>query len=821
MKRIKNKSIMFILRRELIASIMIFIFGHTYCFGITNTSGLEHEKIKQIESVLEIAIKLADEFFQTINNLIQSSYLTQNNKLYEDISINFKNEHENILIVNNYKQRSLIINRELSNNYSNSNLTYNAISGLISGSTTIFYKGLNFLCNFQKISFNAKYGLPTSGAIIINGVNICFDDVSNKNKNALIKNHVNKIKINLAGLIKKRIEFTILQTAELNNHVNGYGPYNDYTPFNIEDNDSILGGYSRIATIINNIRKQKKENDLPVLLFDSGAFLMGTMYDMVKYESSAIKFLKYMNYDAVNIGDREFDWNPNGLSNLLNNSIKSLGKLDVPFIASNIIFDKSSYNDDNLEMLFKSKNILHNKIINLSDGMKLGVIGIVGKGAKNKTPMAEPISFNHDYSYIQSLVDELKMNGANFIIVLNQSSIGSKGKGEDVDLAINVKGIDLIASGHTHTKTHKELKIDETIIISPGNYGKYLSCIDIKLEYNKHSKKIKNYNYKLIQINDTIVGDKKIQTEMDNYNNVIDSYLHPFNINSKTPISKINFLLEPIPYKENGLENLIADAIRTVATDKAISLHKYDNSKDPTSYSLSIVASGLVRGGLFPGKTGMISVMDVYNLLPLGITPDFKQQKIPGHPLISFYVTAPEIRNICEVAVSIAPLTSYRYYLSFSGIRFKYDETADLFNKVKSVYLCGSTKSINEGGKSDISSNSCNSELNFNDDKTLYRCVTNLYVLRVYKAITKMMFKFGFSIKPKDKDGNFIQIDNLNSLLELRIDNDPTTKKLDELKEWIAVVQFLQKYYPISGQGILYSIYGEGGSGLGRIKKNN
>ena len=78
---------------------------------------------------------------------------------------------------------------------------------------------------------------------------------------------------------------TILQTSDLHNHASGYGPFLDYP-----DEATVVGGYARLATVINSVRGEGNDT----LLLDSGDFLMGTPYDITDV---TLQFFKMMNYD--------------------------------------------------------------------------------------------------------------------------------------------------------------------------------------------------------------------------------------------------------------------------------------------------------------------------------------------------------------------------------------------------------------------------------------------------------------------------------------------------------------------------------------------
>ena len=64
------------------------------------------------------------------------------------------------------------------------------------------------------------------------------------------------------------------------------------------------------------------------------------------------------------------------------------------------------------------------------------------------------------------------------IICLSHSGVTADGKGgwkgEDVELAEKVKGIDVIISGHTHTKLEKPLIVNGIPIVQTGEYGQYV-----------------------------------------------------------------------------------------------------------------------------------------------------------------------------------------------------------------------------------------------------------------------------------------------------------------------------------------------------------
>ncbi len=578
------------------------------------------------------------------------------------------------------------------------------------------------------------------------------------------------------------ISFTVLQTSDVHHHATGYGPQSDYTPLDTTDGDGVLGGYARIAALVQGIRSDAAAREETVLLFDSGDFTMGTIYDLTASDPAAFRFIESLGYDAVTFGNHEFDWGLRGLYNLVEDARQA--GFGVPIVASNLITDPQDPSDDDIEALAAQEAVVASKLIEISSGVTVGVLGVLGPDAESVAPLTEPVAFEHGYAFLQSKVDALRAAGADIVILLSHSGVLVDGTGEDVDIAENVTGIDIIASGHTHTATATELVkgASDTIIIAPGEYGSYLSKLDIR--FSRRQNKIIGHQFELLRVDDTVTGDQTTQEMVLSYQPVITDALSALGVSADTVVSKIGFDLEKRSIQETGFGDLLADAIRRAATD-------LDTAAVP--YDLSVIASGVIRDNIYQGKSGNILFSDVYNALPLGFSP--YGDAAPGYPLMSLYVNAGEIRNICEISASGAPLLGDDYYLNVSGIRYDYNSSNPLFAKVTAVYLSADMNSTVTGPALDLS-----------DTTTLYHVAVNLYLLQMLDLTTA----FGIPVIPKDQLGNPLDPNDYP-----RIDISAAAG-VQELKEWMALNHFLESYYPVSATGIPAAIYGDLGTALGR-----
>lgn len=589
------------------------------------------------------------------------------------------------------------------------------------------------------------------------------------------------------------VEFTILQTSDIHNQASGYGPYLDYTPGDPTDEDGVPGGYARLASLVGQVRVQRNFRSIPVILIDSGDFLMGTIYDITASNPITFRFFEMMRYDAVTLGNHEFDWAPQGLAMLLDAAIGE--GFRVPIVASNTITSDESPDDDALEYFFATGAIVTSKIIDIQGGVKIGLMGLMGPDSDSKAPVAAPVVFNHDYEFIQGRVDDLRNNqGADLVLVMSHGGVKEDGTGDDANLAANVRGVDIIASGHYHTATREAFRMgdSDTIIFSPGEYGTWLSRLDAV--YSISRGRIDEFQFTLIPVDDATPGDPVIMGMVEQFDAAMNESLAPLGVELGTPVSRTDFALEMEPLRETGLGNLCADSIRAASTSLAA-------VNDGNPCQVGVVASGVIRSDIVPGKTGRIAFADIYGVLPLGVSPD-TSQPLPGYPLISVYLTAPDLRNVCEAGVTLSSLLNDGdYFLNFSGIRFDYNPAgAPLLQGVSAIYLAP---------PDDFITASPGEAVDLADTTTLYHVVVDLYALQMLGVVTGL----GLQIVPRDALGNPV---DPSEYMARRIDADPSPG-VQELKAWMALQNYLGSSFPADGTGIPAAVYGEGGIGMGRL----
>ena len=177
-----------------------------------------------------------------------------------------------------------------------------------------------------------------------------------------------------------------------------------------------------------------------VILADAGDYSQGTVYVSVHKGADAVTMMNATGYDVATIGNHEFDY---GYAQLAENMKAAKFKVlcaDVLGADGKTIFDA-------------------NTIIE-KGGVKIGFFGLETPEAQTKAnpKLIEGLKFlagkdgSELYACADAQVKALKEQGADLIVCLSHLGIdGSSEPYTSYDLAKNVKGIDFIIDGHSHS----------------------------------------------------------------------------------------------------------------------------------------------------------------------------------------------------------------------------------------------------------------------------------------------------------------------------------------------------------------------------------
>lgn len=530
----------------------------------------------------------------------------------------------------------------------------------------------------------------------------------------------------------------------------------------VEDGKSqILGGFAKIKTLID---EQKKDNP-DTLLLDAGDFSMGTLIQvMFEEEASEIRMLGMLGFDVTTLGNHEFDYKAKGLANMMNNAVASGDNLPS-MVVCNVDWESmeaAGFTEDQQLLYDAFENYGVEEYIMLErNGVNIAITGVFGKDCFDCVPNC-PLAFEDPVEAVKETVAEIKANeDADMIVCVSHSGTWEEDdKSEDEILAKSVQELDLIVSGHTHTKLEEPIVHGDTYIVSASEYGKYLGSLTMS---QKEDGRWELENYELITVDEWIVPDEAVQNRVDELMGMVESkYLDQFGL-TKNQILATNEIAFPASsatsdlHTEVNLGSLMADAytyaVETFADDK-------------TTVDVAVVPSGTIRDTY---GIGNLTVENVFNSFSLGIGED----GVTGYPLISVYLTGAELKTVAEIDSSISDLmTSARLYTD--GLYWHYNPNRMILNKTTDVYL------INSDGE----------RVELEDDK-LYRVVTDFYSSQMLGGVTDMSYGL-LSIVPKYADGT--PIENYEDAVIMT--------EGQELKAWVAIAKYMQSFEDTDGDGI-------------------
>ena len=570
---------------------------------------------------------------------------------------------------------------------------------------------------------------------------------------------------------------TIIHTNDMHSHLLGFSPNLDYSPQNTGD-DATLGGWARVATVI---RSEKAKRANPALVVDAGDFLMGSLFHMISREESLeLCLMKEMGYDVITLGNHEFDLMPKGLSRIITSAYQKRKLPEIVF--SSTMFNQENPEDDTLEEVFK-KGLVKPYTVKEIQGIRIGFFGIMGKDAASVSPFAFPVKFRNPIEVSREMVKILReKEKVDLVICLSHSGLSKdKSTSEDEQLAKEVSGIDIIVSGHTHTKLTKPLRVNQTIVVQAHAYGRNVGILDLAYENGRITLK----QYALVDVDDRILGDEKIQRKIESYIGLVEpKILKGHGLTFYKVMAKTNFDLT-LTTDESNLGNLIADSIRW-ATNRI----GYDQNDPATKVVFAIESNGAIRDDLLKGKTGGIAVCDLFRTVPLGIS---RGDDSMGYPIITCYLYGHEIKKILEVVTSIYPKKGNKFFLQVSGVKLKYNPNRMLFDRVTDI----SIGSEEEGFRPLDYSKS---------NKTLYRVAANIYNATFLSFVGR--FTYGIlDVVPKDRSGNPLvsaipKGNPFDLLLPLRVDGDREKPGIQELKQWIVLMDYVRSFTDRDGDGI-------------------
>lgn len=206
-----------------------------------------------------------------------------------------------------------------------------------------------------------------------------------------------------------------------------------------EATDVSLGGFPRVVSAF----RERAEGVPHVLRLHAGDALSGDLYHTLFKGEADADLMNQVCFDAFVPGNHEFDQSDVGLKVFLDFLSKRLWDCHTPVTAANVRpqtglsplrqFDVAAY--------------LQPHVVVERGGRRIGIVGVViAQETRDSSSPLHSTEFIDEAQAAQQQIDVLRAAGVDIIVVLSHV-----GYGNDLKLASQLSGVDVIVGGHSHS----------------------------------------------------------------------------------------------------------------------------------------------------------------------------------------------------------------------------------------------------------------------------------------------------------------------------------------------------------------------------------
>ncbi len=340
------------------------------------------------------------------------------------------------------------------------------------------------------------------------------------------------------------------------------------------------GGYARLLTIFKRVRQERND---AVIALDNGDTFHGTYHAVDSEGGVFIEPVNLLDLDAWTV-HWDFAYGPDRMRELA-------VKLNHPLLACNCYIKASG------ELAYPAFTVIERS------GVRIGVIGIAATILDKTMPpqFSEGLRFTLGNEELPGHIRTLReRERVDLVVVLSHL-----GFPQDVKLAAEVSGIDVLLSGHTHNRMEEPLVVNGATIIQSGCHGSFVGRLDVEIDGGQ----VAVIDHQLIHVDASIPADPDMER-------LIEGIVSPHRQVLSEVVGQTATALNRYTFLESTMDNFLLQAIAEAADTR-------------------IAFSNGWRYGA-PIPPGTITVNDLWNIIP------------PNPPVSTVELTGQEMRDMIE-----------------------------------------------------------------------------------------------------------------------------------------------------------------------------
>lgn len=444
-----------------------------------------------------------------------------------------------------------------------------------------------------------------------------------------------------AGAALADYELNILHINDFHSRIESINKFDSTCSAEEEGKNECFGGAARLLTAINQTRDALKAEGKNVLLLNAGDNFQGSLFYTTYKGTVEAEVLNAMKFDAMTVGNHEFDDSEDGLAGFLD-------KVQFPVVTANVVATAASKIGDRVKP----------SIVLEVGGQKIGIVGAVANDTAELATPGPNITIAEDVAKISEQVQKLKQDGVNKIIALTHV-----GYPRDLEFIAKIPDVDVVVGGHTHTLlSNTDQKAEgpyPTVVDNPGGYkvpvvqaGQYSKYLgDLKVVFDDNGV-VKESKGDPILIDSAFKPDEATLKRIDELKAPIEALKAKVVGTSEGPIEGDRKVCR---VKECSMGNLVADATLARVKDQGV--------------TIAFANSGGLRSSIDGGD---VSMGEVLTVLPFQNT------------VATFQLKGEDIRAALENGVSQIDDGAGRF-MQVSGMKYSFDRSKPAGSRVVSV----------------------------------------------------------------------------------------------------------------------------------------
>ncbi|WP_410217865.1 bifunctional metallophosphatase/5'-nucleotidase [Paracoccus sp. (in: a-proteobacteria)] len=403
-----------------------------------------------------------------------------------------------------------------------------------------------------------------------------------------------------------------------------------------------FGGVARIASKINELRDQIKAEGGNVIVLDAGDQYQGSLFYTTYKGKEVVEFMNAIGYDAMAVGNHEFDDGPEGLAVLADGA-------DFPILSGNIDVTQSN---------ILANKVFKHRVIELGDE-RVGIVSALAMDTPETSSPGPNVIFQDDIDSLKAAVDELNAEGVDKIIALTHA-----GYGRDQEFAASVPGIDAIVGGHSHTLlgdmegasgSYPTMVAgpegQEVPVVQAYGYGRYLGHLTLTFDDQGHVTSVEGHP---ILLDATVAEDEAIKARVAEMAEPINELREKVVARTSAPIDgdRANCRV-----RECEMGNLVADAMVDRVAEQGV--------------TIAIQNGGGLRASIDEGD---VTMGEIYTVLPFQNT------------LATFRLSGADVIAALENGASQYEEQAGRF-AQVSGLKYTVDPAAEAGARISGVMI--------------------------------------------------------------------------------------------------------------------------------------